>query len=220
MIKIEVWSDVNCPFCYIGKRHLENALKKFLKNKLVKIEVEWKSFELDPNTNPPKGADNTERLALKYGKDRAWAEQMNQNMTKMARSAGLDFHLDKVIPANSFNAHRLIHLAKLHGLQNQMKEKLLSFKFIEGKDISAPNVLREAAVSIGLDHQEVQTVLESDQFAQDVRHDEEQAGALGIRGVPFFIFNKEHSISGAQPEEVFLAMLEDLSDFQVAKNLE
>lgn len=218
MIKIEVWSDINCPFCYIGKRHLENALNKFPKANLV--EVEWKSFELDPYTNPPKGSDNTERLAIKYGKDRAWAEQMNQNMTKMAQSAGLDFHMDKVVPANSFNAHRMIHLAKLHGLQNQMKEKLLSLKFTEGKDISDNEVLRNAAVEIGLDKEEVQTVLESDKFGQDVRRDEEQAGALGIRGVPFFIFNKEHSLSGAQPEEVFLAMLEDSANFKVNKGLE
>jgi predicted DsbA family dithiol-disulfide isomerase len=226
MIKIEVWSDVNCPFCYIGKRHLENALKRFSENKLTKVkdkidvEVEWKSFELDPLTIPPKGSDNTDRLAMKYGKDRAWAEKMNQDMTNMARSAGLDFHLDKVVPASSFNAHRLIHLAKFHGLQDPMKEKLLSLKFCEGKDISDPRVLREAAITIGLDQEEIQTVLESDQYAQDVRHDEDQAGALDIRGVPYFIFNKEHSLSGAQPVEVFLKMLEEISDFQVNKNLE
>ncbi|MBC7539932.1 MAG: DsbA family oxidoreductase [Bacteriovorax sp.] len=218
MIKIEVWSDINCPFCYIGKRNLEKALKKFPNANLV--DVEWKSFELDPYTIPPKGADNTERLANKYGKDRAWAEQMNLEMTKNARSVGLDFHMDKVIPANSFDAHRILHLAKLHGVQDQLKEKLLSLKFIEGLDISDHKVLKEAALNLGLDNEEVQTVLESEKFGQDVRRDEDQAGALGIRGVPFFIFNKERSISGAQPVASFLAMLEDSANFKVYSNLE
>lgn len=130
-MKIEIWSDINCPFCYIGKRHLEKALKEFPE----KVEVEWRSFELDPITVPPKGSDQMELLAQKYGKDRAWAEEMNGNMTAMARQSGLEFHMEKVIPANSFNGHRLIHLAKKHDLQDAMKERLLSAKFVEVKTL-------------------------------------------------------------------------------------
>ncbi|MGZ3789164.1 MAG: DsbA family oxidoreductase [Bacteriovorax sp.] len=218
MIKVEVWSDINCPYCYIGKRHLEAALKKFSgKNEVV---LEWKSFELDPAFHPPKGLDNIDLLAKKYGRDRAWAKQMNDNMTKMARASGLDFHMDKVIPANSFNAHRLLHLAKISNVQNDLIEKLFSLKFVEGKDIDKQDVLREASVEMGLDPLEVQNVLTSDRFSEDVRRDEFQAESYGIRGVPHFIFNKGHSISGAQSVDVFLKRLEESSNFQVNQVLE
>lgn len=204
MMKIEVWSDVNCPFCYIGKRHLEKALENFTD---VKVEVQWRSFELDPYSKPPKGANQTALLAQKYGKDRAWAEQMNKNMTAMASQAGLDFHMDRVVPANSFNAHRLIHLAKKHQLQDSMKEKLLSAKFVEGKDIDDETVLTECGQEVGLPETEIKNLFSSDDLADAVRADEEMAGALGITGVPFFILDKKVALSGAQPVEVFLEML-------------
>lgn len=218
MIKIEVWSDINCPFCYIGKRHLEAALQAFQKSN--NIEVVWKSFELDPNSNPPKGADSTDLLAKKYGRDRQWAMQMNETLTQMAAQAGLHFHLEKVIAANSFNAHRLIHLAETHGLSEQMKEKLLAAKFVEGEDIGDNEALRKAAISIGLNPLEVMEVLESDLFGEKVRADEEEARALGIRGVPFFLFNKQKAISGAQAADVFLAALNEAASFEVNKELE
>lgn len=218
MIKIEVWSDINCPFCYIGKRHLESALQAFQKSN--NIEVVWKSFELDPSSNPPKGADNTDLLAKKYGRDRQWAMQMNEKLTHMAAQAGLHFHLDKVIAANSFNAHRLIHLAKTHGLSEKIKEKLLAAKFVEGEDIGDNETLRKAAISIGLDSLEVTEVLESDLFGEKVRADEEEARALGIKGVPFFLFNKQKAISGAQGPEVFLAALNEAASFEINKKLD
>lgn len=202
-MKIEIWSDINCPFCYIGKRHLEKALTSFPHE----VEVEWRSFELDPHTHPSKGSDQMELLAHKYGKDRAWAVQMNENMTEMAAKSGLKFHMEKVIPANSFNAHRLIHLAKKHNLQGQMKEKLLSAKFVEGKDIADPAFLTQCGEDLGLPVNEITHMFESEEFSQDVRNDEEMAGALGIRGVPFFVFNKRGALSGAQPSEVFLDVL-------------
>ena len=155
---------------------------------------------------------HNEMLAQKYGKDIAWAEKMNQNLTQMARQAGLEFHMDLVIPANSFNAHRLIHLAKTYDKQDLMKEKLLSAKFIEGLDIDDPSVLTKLGLNLGLDEKEITTFLESDQFEADVRRDEERAGTLGISGVPFFLFNKIYALSGAQPVEAFLEILKKFSE--------
>lgn len=203
--KIEIWSDINCPFCYIGKRHLEAALKSFTQDE---FQIEWKSFELDPAANPPKGADNAELLANKYGRDRNWAIEMNQNITQMAAQAGLAFQMDKVVPANSFQAHRLIHLAKKFKVQDAMKEKLLSAKFVEGKDINDQSELADLAQQVGLSSVEVQKLWTSDEYSQDVRKDEAEAGRLGINGVPFFVFNREVALSGAQPVDVFKDVLQ------------
>jgi protein disulfide-isomerase len=220
MIKVEIWSDLNCPFCYIGKRHLEMALAQFQNSD--KVLVEWKSFELDPMSSPSSRDDNTELLARKYGRSREWAEEMNKEMTAMANMACLDFHMDKIIPANSFNAHRLLHLAKSksHKAQNDMKEILLSYKFIEGKNINSHECLREAGLAVGLESDVILAVLESDKFGQDVRKDEEQAEAMGITSVPHFRFNRIHIISGARPPDVFLKMLDECSRFEVGSSIE
>ncbi|WP_408095840.1 DsbA family oxidoreductase [Peredibacter sp. HCB2-198] len=210
MIKIEVWSDINCPFCYIGKRHLEAALEKF--SDKDDVEVEWKSFELDPMANPQKGANHHELLAKKYGKDVAWAKEMDKNLTDMAKKAGLDFHMEKQVPANSFNAHRLIHLAKQNHLQGQMKERLLRAKFSEGKDIGDIEVLKLLGIELGLDQKELDELYSGNRFVTDVREDEEVATELGIRGVPFFVFNKKYGVSGAQPVEVFTELLDKVNN--------
>ena len=209
MIKIEIWSDINCPFCYIGKRHLEAALSECPDPQ--GIEIEWKSFELDREANPPKGSDNTELLAKKYGRDRKWAEEMNRSMTQMALSAGLEFHLEKVIPANSFNAHRLIHLARKYHLQDQMKEKLLSLKFTEGKDINDPAILHAAAKATGLADDVMTSFMNGDEFSAEVRRDEAEALKMRISGVPFFLFNQQVALSGAQPVQAFTEVLNKLS---------
>lgn len=207
MIKINIWSDINCPFCYIGKRHLEAALEKFKDDEVV---IEWKSFELDPTANPPKGANAEELLARKYGRDIKWAKEMNANMTAMAQKAGLQFNMDKLVPANSFNAHRIIHLAKKSGKQDEMKEALLKAKFVEGKDISDNETLISVASSVGVSESDARRVLNSEEFASDVRHDENEARELQISGVPFFVFNNKYAVSGAQPPEAFLEVLSDL----------
>ena len=199
MITIEVWSDVNCPFCYIGKRHLEKSLE----GRDDEVEVIWRSFELDPMAKPEKGLSNNEMLAKKYGKDLAWAQQMNQNLTNMAQESGLAFQMDKVVPANSFNAHRLIHLALSHGLQDQMKERLLKAKFCEGRDIGDSETLVSLGLELNLPEAEIRSTLSSHQFESEVRREEEMALELGIRGVPFFVFNKKLALSGAQPVEMF-----------------
>ncbi|WPU66862.1 DsbA family oxidoreductase [Peredibacter starrii] len=210
MIQIEVWSDINCPFCYIGKRHLEAALEKF--SDKGDVVVEWKSFELDPMANPPKGANHHELLAKKYNKDVAWAKEMDKNLTDMARKSGLDFHMEKQVPANSFNAHRLIHLAKQNHLQDQMKERLLKAKFTEGKDIGDTEVLKLLGIELGLDQKELDELFSGNRFVTDVREDEEIATELGIRGVPFFVFNKKYGVSGAQPVEVFSEILDKVNN--------
>ncbi len=220
MIKVEIWSDINCPFCYIGKRHLEAAIAQYSQKQTIVIE--WKSFELDPYASPAPGTDNAELLAKKYGRDLEWALQMNREITELAKASGLDFHLDKMIPSNSFDAHRMLHLAKSKSLQaqNDLKEILLSYKFIEGKNINSHECLREAALAVGLDQEAILAVLESDKFGQDVRRDEDQAGAMGITAVPHFRFNRVNVIKGARPPEVFLKMLEDCSEFEAGKIIE
>lgn len=207
MIKIEVWSDINCPFCYIGKRQLEEALKILGRP----ASVEWKSFELDPESRPLKGSDHTELLAKKYGRTKEWAREMNENITEMARENGLEFHMEKVVPANSFDAHRLLHLAKREGSQSALKERLLKAKFTEGKDISEFETLRACARDVGLDEKMVEKVLRGEDFGHEVRQDETMAASLGISGVPFFIFNKKWALSGARGAEVFLEVLEKIS---------
>lgn len=208
MIKVEIWSDINCPFCYIGKRHFEAALAKFPNKE--QVQVEWKSFELDPHANPPKGADNFDLLAKKYGRDRKWAVEMNNNVTQMAAKAGLKFDLEHAVPANSFNGHRLIQLAKTQNLQEQMKERLLAAKFVEGRDINDPVVLKAESVKVGLDENSVNRLFDSEDFAKEVRADEAQAAQLGISGVPFFVFNQQYALSGAQPVEAFTELLGQL----------
>ncbi len=205
MVKIEIWSDINCPFCYIGKRHLEAALEKFPKQQ---FDIEWKSFELDPSADPPKGVSQAELLAKKYGRDLAWAKEMNNNMTDMARMAGLTFRMDQVVPANSFNAHRLIHLAKSHGKQDLMKEKLLKARFTDGLDIGNQEVLIKVGKEAGLDSTEIQKLFSGEEFSKAVRQDEKVAGELGISGVPFFVINKKIALSGAQPVNVFTEVIE------------
>jgi predicted DsbA family dithiol-disulfide isomerase len=208
MIKVEVWSDINCPFCYIGKRHLEQAIKKFERD----VKVEWKSFELDPTGNPSKGASQEELLAQKYGRDVAWAREMNQNITQMAKDAGLDFNMQNVVPANSFNAHRLLHLAKSLNKQNELKEALLEAKFVRGIDIGSISELTKISIETGINQEDLKKLFEHEDFTKEVRADEFKAQQLGIRGVPFFVVNNSYGLSGAQPVEAFIEVFQKLED--------
>ena len=209
MIKVEIWSDINCPFCYIGKKNFERALEKF--PRAESVEVEWKSFELDPAGHPPKGADNIDLIAKKYGRDRAWVESMNQRIADMGKENGIVMNLGHLIPANSFRAHKLLHMAKFYGIQNDLKEALFRAKFTDGKDIDDEEVLMNLAVSVKLDPEEVKEVLSGKRYNQDVRMDEEEASRMGIRGVPFFVINQTEALSGAQPPEAFLEVLESMN---------
>lgn len=204
-MKINIWSDVRCPFCYIGKRKFEMALEKFPHKD--KAKVIWHSFELDPELKT-----NTEVNALDYiseikGISKQQAQEMHQHVTGVAKEIGLNFNLDESVVANSFNAHRLIQLAKSHGKANEMEEELFKAHFIGSKNIDDMETLIQAGISIGLDEKEVKEALASDAFANEVRQDEAKAKNIGIKGVPFFLLHNKYAVSGAQSPEVFLQAL-------------
>jgi predicted DsbA family dithiol-disulfide isomerase len=202
-MKIDIWSDVACPFCYIGKRHLEAALEQFPhKND---VEVTWHNFELDPNASRDNKEDQYTLLARKYGMSREQAIENTDRVAASGEKAGLAFEFDKVIPTNTFDAHRLIQFAAQHGKQDEMEERLFSAYFMEGKHISNKETLLAIAEDLGLDATEV---LNSDAYTKEVRKDEADAQSLGIRGVPFFVFDMKYAVSGAQPVDAFTRTLQ------------
>lgn len=205
-LKIQIWSDIMCPFCYIGKRRIEEALTHFEHKEAVAIE--WKSFQLDAGFIPAPEDNVIEHLAEKYQKDTHWAQTMVDNMTENAKTAGLDFHFEKAVLANSHNAHRLLHLAKKHHLANELEELLFKAYLTEGKDLNNLNTLSELGIEVGLEADAVAQVLHSDAFSKDVQQDIQEANAIGVQGVPFFVFDNKYAISGAQPATAFLQTLE------------
>lgn len=200
-MKVEIWSDVMCPFCYIGKRRFEEALQHF--EHKAEIEIEWKSFQLNPDvvTDPDISID--EYLADKKGWSIEHARQMNAHVTQMAAEAGLTYNMDKAVVANSFKAHRFSHLAKKHGLGIAAEEQLFKAYFTDSKNIDGDETLIAIGKEIGLDPEAVKQTLESDAYADDVKHDVAVAQQLGIQGVPFFVVNNKYGISGAQAVPVF-----------------
>jgi predicted DsbA family dithiol-disulfide isomerase len=205
-VKVEIWSDVVCPWCYIGKRRFEAALEGFQHRD--DVEVVWRSFELDPSaeqTGRPGGS--TERLAAKYGITIDAVLQMQQRVTDAAAGEGLDFHLDDAVPANTVDAHRVIHLAAREGKQGEMKERLLRAHFVDGEAVGEPDTLVRLAGEVGLDADAVRAVLATDELTDAVRADEAEARALGITGVPFFVVDRRYGVSGAQPSEQLLEVL-------------
>jgi predicted DsbA family dithiol-disulfide isomerase len=205
-MKIEVWSDFVCPFCYIGKRRLEKALEQFPQKD--QVEVVFRSFELDPNAKKSYDMTIHEIIAKKYGITIEQAKKTNEDIAKQAEAVGLTFRFESMLPTNTFDAHRLDKYASEHGKMLEMTERLLKAYFTDSKHISDYAVLAELASEIGLDREEVKHVLESNRYSEEVRKDEEEAAQLGIRGVPFFVINSKYAISGAQPTEIFLQALE------------
>lgn len=205
-MKIEVWSDYVCPFCYIGKRRLEQALESFAGKDAV--EVVYKSFELDPNIPRDGNPGVYEMLSQKYGITREQAIANTQQITQMAKALGLEYNFEKTIQTNTFDAHRLSHYATTKGKHLEMTERLLKAHFIDHLHIGQHDTLAELAAEVGLDRQEALEVLESGAYADEVRRDEEEASRLGVRGVPFFVFNRKFAVSGAQPLEVFQQALQ------------
>ncbi|TWI58163.1 putative DsbA family dithiol-disulfide isomerase [Halalkalibacter nanhaiisediminis] len=206
MMKIEIWSDFVCPFCYIGKRRLEQALDSFPHKD--KVEVVYKSFEL----NPPGSIDTSlkidEALAKKYGTSIEEAKRMNENVAQQAATVGLDFKFD--IVSETFDAHRLAKFAESKGKATEVTERLLHAYFSENKNVGDHQVLLDLAVELGLDRAEVESVLKGNDFAKDVRIDEAEAKEIGVRGVPFFVINQKYAISGAQPPETFSSALQQV----------
>jgi len=172
------------------------------------IEVEWHSFELDPNTVTRPDVNPVDYLAQIKGQPREWAAEMNQRVTDTAAEVGLTFNLENSVVANSFNAHRLIQLAKSNGLDNEIEEKLFIDYFTGGKNIDDKEVLIEAGVAVGLERLAIEMMLNSDSFTDEVRLDQKIAQQIGIQGVPFFVFDQKLAVSGAQPPETFLGALE------------
>jgi predicted DsbA family dithiol-disulfide isomerase len=205
-MQVEIWSDVVCPWCYIGKRRFESALDRFAHRN--DVQVVWRSFELDPSAPALVDVDASERLATKYGVSRERAEQMHDHMAQLAARDGLSFHFDRARSGNTFDAHRLLHLARAHGVQPELKERLMRAYFSEGEAIGDPETLARLAAEVGLASADIQNVLNGDAYGEDVRADEREAAELGIRGVPFFVLDRRYGISGAQPADLLLQALE------------
>ncbi len=206
-MKVEIWSDVVCPWCYIGKRRFEAALASF--PHADQVELVWRSFELDPGA-PPSPAEPggyAKRLAKKYGTSVNGAQEMIDRMTETAAGEGLDFRFERSRAGNTFDAHRLLHLALAHDLQDKLKERLDRATFTEGLAVSDHASLTALAVEVGLAEDEVRRVLATDAFAEAVRADEEQAAAYGISGVPFFVVDGRYGVNGAQPVGQLLEVL-------------
>jgi predicted DsbA family dithiol-disulfide isomerase len=199
---IEIWSDVVCPWCYLGKRRFEAALEHF--GHRDEVEVTWRSFELDPTAPPERTVSSAEHLAGKYGMTVDDAERKNAEMTELAAGEGLEYHLERTRGGNSFDAHRLIHLAKAQGLQEEMLERLMRAYFTDGEAIGDAETLVRLAIEVGVDPQG----LRGEAYADAVHADEELAARIGIRGVPFFVLDRRYGVSGAQPSELLLQALE------------
>ncbi len=205
-LTVEIWSDVVCPFCYIGKREFESALAKFPHRDSV--VVVWKSFELDPDAPAKRAVDTYDMLVEKYGMTREQAMERTRGVRERAASLGLHYDFDKAIVGSSFDAHRLIQLAKSKGLGDAAEDRLFKAYFTDGMHLADPATLLAVGSDIGLEGKEVEALLKSGPLADEVRFDEQEARELGITGVPFFAFDRRLAVSGAQSADVFLGALE------------
>jgi predicted DsbA family dithiol-disulfide isomerase len=205
-MEVEIWSDIACPWCYVGKRRFEAALAGF--EHRDEVRVTWRSFELDPEAPRERPEDGATHLARKYGTTREQALEMQRRMTEAAAGDGLEFHFEIARGGNTFDAHRLLHLAAEHGMQDALKERLMRAYLTEGEPIGDPDALARLAVEAGLPEGEVRDVLTTERFADEVRADERTAMALGIHAVPFFVVDRALGASGAHPPEALRELLE------------
>ncbi|MBL7799886.1 MAG: DsbA family oxidoreductase [Chitinophagales bacterium] len=205
-MKVEIWSDVMCPFCYIGKRKFETALAQMPDS--AAIEVTWKSFQLQPDLVTDTTKNTITHLAESKGWTMDYTRQAIGHVMQMAEGVGLHYNFDKAVVANSFDAHRLSHYATAMGKGNEMEEELFKAYFVDGKNTADHATLMALAVHVGLDEQAVKAVLQSDKYAAEVRQDIYEASQVGVSGVPFFVFNNKYAVSGAQDSKVFLEVLQ------------
>ncbi len=205
-LKVEIWSDIMCPFCYIGKRKFEMALEKF--SHKDEIEIVWASYQLTPHlmTQPNKNIHTF--LSETKGISLEEAKEMNNHVTQMANEIGLHYDFDRCIVANTFNAHRFVHFAQSQNKSNEAEERLFAAYFSEGKNIDDFSTLLQLGLEIGLDSEALKRVLESKEFAEEVQLDIQEARQIGIRSVPFFVFDRKTAVSGAQDPQIFLETLE------------
>jgi predicted DsbA family dithiol-disulfide isomerase len=203
---VDIWSDVRCPFCYIGKHKFEAALEKFAHKK--EVEVQWHSFQLDPSLQTQPELSTLDYFVRVKNVSKDQAREMFQGAQEMAANTGIKMDLDTAVVANSYRAHLLIQLAKEKGRANELKEGFFQAHFAEGKNIDDPKVLVNLAETAGLNAKDAEEALNSEEFAYCVKQDEMQAQQIGVTGVPFFIFENKYAVSGAQPSETFLEILE------------
>jgi len=206
-VEVEIWSDIVCPWCYIGKRHFEAALAQF--GHADQVRVTWRSFELDPNAPLSQEGDRAERLAAKYNVTVEHAREMEAHVTAVAANDGLEYRLDITQSANSFDAHRLIHLAAEFGLQDAMKERLMRAYFTEGRLISDHETLAALADELGIPAAATIELLSTDKYTDAVRAEEELARGFGLSGVPTFVVDRKIAVSGAQPAETLVKLLDE-----------
>jgi predicted DsbA family dithiol-disulfide isomerase len=206
-VKVDIWSDIACPWCYIGKRKFEEGARQFGGD----VEVEYHSFELSPDTPVDFEGDTADYLADRKGMPREQALQMLARVTDIAKTVGLDYDYDALQHTNTVKAHELVHYAKSKGRQVEMKERLLKAYFVEGRHVGRIQDLADLAAEIGLDPADAVRALESGQFVADVRADQQQAIAYGIQGVPFFVIDGRYGVSGAQDASVFAGALNQVA---------
>lgn len=205
-MRVDIWSDIRCPFCYIGKRKFEKALESF--EHRTSVEVVWHSFQLDPSLKTQPDVNTYDHLAAIKGISPEQSREMHAHITDVASQVGISFRFDKAVVANSFKAHRLIQLAKERGVANEAEEALFHAHFTEGKNIDDDETLVQVGKGIGIAEPDVRALLSSNDFSEAVEKDEALAREIGIRGVPFFIFNNRYAVSGAQSPDVFLKTLQ------------
>jgi predicted DsbA family dithiol-disulfide isomerase len=205
-VHVEIWSDIACPWCYVGKRRFEAALTGY--EHRDDVTVTWRSFELDPGAPPERGVSGAEHLASKYGLSVEQAQARQAQLAALAAEDGLDLRFDRVRGGNTFDAHRLVHLAEAHGMQDATKERLMRAYLSEGELISDHATLARLGAEAGLPAGEVAELLAGDRFVAEVRDDERTGAALGITGVPFFVVDRAFGATGAQPPEVLRGLLE------------
>lgn len=208
-MRVEIWSDIVCPFCYIGKRKFEEALRQFAHQD--QVHIEYRSFQLDPHTEKKPSIDINDKLSAKYGISREKAIAMNQQVAGQAKEVGLDFHFDHMKPANTLDAHRLIKFAEEFGKTEQMVELLYKAYFTDSKPIGELEILADIAVEAGIDREAAVQLLHDTRYEKEVLDDCDEASRLGARGVPFFVFDRRYAVSGAQPSEVFLDVMEKVA---------
>ncbi len=206
-MKIEIWSDIMCPFCYIGKRHLEQALAEFPD---LSVQIEWKSFQLDPSITPQPGKDVFSYLAERKGMSLSESKAMHQHVAERAADVGLTYNFETAVIANSMRAHQLIQLAKTKGLGDPMEEVFFSAYFCEGEDLNDDNTLMRLGVQAGLNPLDITETLAENSFTLAINRDIQEAQQIGVRGVPFFVFDRKYAISGAQPVAAFIETLQAL----------
>lgn len=209
-MQIDIWSDIACPWCYLGKRRLEAALASF--DATEDIEIHWHSFELDPNAPAAYEGEHAERIARKYGRSREDTEALLERMREMAATEGLELRFDRVRSGNTFDGHRLLQLASDHGLQVQVKERLMRAHHTDGELISDPATLRRIGADAGLPGDAVEELLATDAYGEQVRVDEHTAQQLGIDAVPFFVIDRRLAVRGAADAEQLVQALQQVAE--------